>query len=691
MQKNRSRWPRTVRWTLGFALSACGIAASADGVAKNAVAGAEQGGWLIGWGYPAFGADPGTSFIGIAAGHEHSALLNPDGSVSIYGGTDAWDQNLLPVPNGPFVSIKAGGTHTLALKEDGTTVAWGCGYPQFQIYSCLPASDFTADHHFVAISASGQRNLGLRADGSIFVWGNWDGGNANVPAPNTDFIAVAAGGINSYGLKSDGSIRAWGVPHYGGLNVPAPNSGFTTIAAGEAHAIALREDGSVATWGCGSPYDNGQCALPSPNSGFVAIAAGRRHNLALKVDGSIVAWGSTFNTAGVPQPNIGYTAISAGATHNLALRTDGSVAAWGSNTYGETSVPAQSIPDVLAIDSGFSYALLLRLDHTIQTLGVPAGFDPRTLGFANINNSNIIMTSADYSSNLALREGGEIVQFGQGAANGLHNVPSPDPDIVSIATGEGHGLALRSNGTIEAWGCEGSRAFGQCDVPLPNDDFTAVAASQTHSLALKSDGTVVVWGYSVYESVMEPPVPNGDFTAIDTSWFHHLGLRENGSIVAWGCDPTEQHGLDFGQCDVPEPNENFIAISAGLHHSMGLKSDGSVVAWGCEQGGWPGEVVDQGQCDPPANNVGFTAISAGQHHSLAIRGGIPYPPSGSMDGDNDVDGEDISIFFHCFGGPETPGFSLGCTPLSSYLSDLDLDGDRDLSDFAGVQRAFSGP
>ena len=45
-----------------------------------------------------------------------------------------------------------------------------------------------------------------------------------------------------------------------------------------------------------------------------------------------------------------------------------------------------------------------------------------------------------------------------------------------------------------AWGCEENTDYGQCSVPSGLSGVTAIAAGAYHSLALKSDGTVVAWG-----------------------------------------------------------------------------------------------------------------------------------------------------------------------------------------------------
>lgn len=74
--------------------------------------------------------------------------------------------------------------------------------------------------------------------------------------------------------------------------------------------------------------------------------------------------------------------------------------------------------------------------------------------------------------------------------------------VVAVAAGPQHNLALRSDGTVWAWGSNQSGQLGDGTTiarPTPVQvtglaDVVAVAAGQYYSLALKSDGTVWAWG-----------------------------------------------------------------------------------------------------------------------------------------------------------------------------------------------------
>ena len=118
--------------------------------------------------------------------------------------------------------------------------------------------------------------------GQTVAAGYWS--SANTVSGDADLIAGnIKSGVNIFGVTGDcvptGTIVAWGYNNGGQCNVPAPNSGFTAVAAGGYHNLGLKSDGTIVAWG----YNNGgQCNVPAPNSGFTAVAGGLYHNLGLK-------------------------------------------------------------------------------------------------------------------------------------------------------------------------------------------------------------------------------------------------------------------------------------------------------------------------------------------------------------------------------------------------------------------------
>ncbi len=172
-------------------------------------------------------------------------------------------------------------------------------------------------------------------------------------------------------------------------------------------------------------------------------------------------------------------------------------------------------------------------------------------------------------------------------------------DIVAIADGETHTVALRSNGKVVSWGND---SYGQTDVPTNLNSVVAISAGFVHSLALKSDGTVVAWGNNG-SGQSAPPANLVDVAAIAAGDYHSLALTRHGTVVGWGSPYT--------YAATPPTNlTSIIAIAAGANHSLALRADGTVVGWGDNS---------YGQSTPPANLTDVVAIAAGGDHSLALK------------------------------------------------------------------------
>ncbi len=167
-------------------------------------------------------------------------------------------------------------------------------------------------------------------------------------------------------------------------------------------------------------------------------------------------------------------------------------------------------------------------------------------------------------------------------------------DYIAIAAGDGHGLALKRDGAVVAWGQNG---HGQCNVPP--GAYSAIGAGAAFSLALRVDGSIAVWGANAQKQVSSAPSDSG-FVSVEGGKSFAVALRRDGSIIAWGDDM-------YGQVSLVPTEPNFTAIAAGDSHVVALRSDGTLACWGN-----PAAMAGM-----PTSGT-FTAVAAGGNHSLAL-------------------------------------------------------------------------
>jgi len=118
----------------------------------------------------------------------------------------------------------------------------------------------------------------------------------------------------------------------------------------------------------------------------------------------------------------------------------------------------------------------------------------------------------------------------------------------------------------------------------------AIAAGADHDLAVRCDGSVTAWGADTNASYVRVPTNLPPAQDVAAGWEHSVALLTNGAVVAWGEDV-----FGWNVTTVPSGLSNVIAIAAGAYHTLALKSNGTAVAWGAGKGSDPWPFNDVGQ------------------------------------------------------------------------------------------------
>jgi alpha-tubulin suppressor-like RCC1 family protein len=337
----------------------------------------------------------------------------------------------------------------------------------------------------------------------------------------------------------------------------------TTVSSDRASVLAWGANGfGQLGAGAASPQLTPRLVAGLPDR-IIQLAAGNVFSMALIADGTVRTWGSNgFGQLGIgapidvdPHPTpvqptglTGVVQIAAGRDTALALRGDGTVWAWGLNNNGQVgdgaalfqSTPRQvpGLAGVTKIAAGDDFGLALLADRTVRAWG------------------------ADFLGQLG--DGREV------------DGPVPVPVVVSGLTnvvdlegGGAHSLALLADGTLRAWGNDGSGQIGDGgrghrDTAVPVtvvNHVVQIGAGNDHSVALEADGTVWAWGFNGNGQVGGPdrlvltPRRVPELSGVDTiavGGAHNLVRLGDGSLWAWGFNLSGGLG-DGTRTDSPVP------------------------------------------------------------------------------------------------------------------------------------------
>ncbi len=361
----------------------------------------------------------------------------------------------------------------------------------------------------------------------------------NEPLTNHNVVRIATGGMHVVALTKDNKILTWGVNDNGALGRDTSNA---DVKMKDLDADNDDSDSEDETGGL-NDLESTPTAVSSdhfpPDTVFVDIAAGDSCSFALTTEGAVYGWGTFRKNEGILGFERGnhtakypvyidgikkVTQIVCGTNHVFVLDKDSHVYAWGN---GQQNQLGRRVTE-------------RTLTESLQPNRV--GFhDP---SFKRASQRIVSLFSGDYHG-LAIAEDGHIWAWGANnycETGFTENAGADDASVLAprvirslegknvelLAAGSHHNIAITKSGQVLAWGrCDGSQTG------IPEDQLND---EQDEEKVLKNNGKAKI--------LVEPtPIPDlKNIVAGACGPDHTIVIDQNGKAYSWGFSANYQTG-----------------------------------------------------------------------------------------------------------------------------------------------------
>ncbi len=330
----------------------------------------------------------------------------------------------------------------------------------------------------------------------------------------TDWKSVSLGSCHSAAIKTDGTLWLWGSNLNGILGI---NQDFSVVASqsipvqtvsggtdwksvslGFCHSAAIKTDGTLWLWGSNVNGRLGTDDVASRSSpvqtvsggtDWKSVSLGCAHSAAIKTDGTLWLWAfggsgrlGTEDVANRSSPvqtvsgGTDWQSVSLGDEHSAAIKTDGTLWLWGCGSVGrlgngisfDRSSPVQTVSggtDWKSVSLGCAHSAAIKTDGTLWLWG--------TNGVGQLGTNHVFRRSSP-------------VQTVSGGTNWK-----------SVSLGSYHSAAIKTDGTLWLWGCDGSGRLGinldgnrssPVQTVSVGTEWRSVSLGCSHSAAISSEG-----------------------------------------------------------------------------------------------------------------------------------------------------------------------------------------------------------
>ena len=317
-----------------------------------------------------------------------------------------------------------------------------------------------------------------------------------------------------------------------------------------------------------------------------------------------------------------WSQIISGANHIIATKTDGTLWAWGRNNNGQLgfndvinrSSPVQvGVATTWNLVSVGSYSVMAtKTDGTLWLWG------NNNAGQLGLNDSGVYRSSP--------------VQVGSATNWSL------------IDGGNATFVAIKTDGTLWIWGDNSQGQLGLNDVNVSKSsptqvgsgtDWSKINAGGNHILAIKTDGTLWAWGLNNAGQVGNNSVSNRSSpvqVGSSTTWSQintgpgstlSLSTKTDGTLWSWGSNFTGQlgHGDTVYRSSPTQVGvaTTWSQISVGQRTVGTIKTDGTLWTWGSNVSGVLGNnsVVNRSSPVQVGSSTTWNLVNVGSYSVIA--------------------------------------------------------------------------
>lgn len=365
---------------------------------------------------------------------------------------------------------------------------------------------------------------------------------------SSDFVKIESSSTHTLALKSDGTVWAWGDNSFNQLGTGDNVSSLTPIQVPGLTGIVDIAAGSglESEFGGSDGYFDG------------SIEYGN-YSLAVKSNGTVYFWGYFFDEMHEPYFSMtDYLTWQSNVPEQVYELSNIKSVSGGKNMFALSKAGALYMYGMAqAHEDWYTGDYLATYFWSFESVAT---------GIKKVDTSGpytVIQKTDNTVLNRYMAQVSGGIWYNDGAAGAIFAVPGLT-GVADVAAGGGganygntyeHGLAVKTDGTIRAWGFNNRGQLGRGSL----SPSSTVTPAQITSLS--------------------------GISAVSAGAYHSLGLKTNGTVAAWGSNSHGQIGTGQTAASVTSPTivpglSGIVYVSAGANSSFAMDQNGNVWAWG---------------------------------------------------------------------------------------------------------------